>query len=397
MRRYHTKEFIEKARAVHGDKYEYAKTDYINIRNKVEIVCPTHGSFWQKPDNHINGQGCSKCSGKCKLNTETFIIKAINVHGDKYVYDNTEYVNSHTKVAIFCTKHGHFQQTPANHLSGAGCPRCKADARKNTAKEFIEKARAVHGDKYEYAKTDYINIRNKVEIVCPTHGSFLQTPHGHLKGYGCKSCSVDSNKSNTEEFVERARVIHSDKYDYSLVKYTNKRTKVEIVCPTHGSFWQRPTNHLSGRGCAVCSSSKGELAVLKILKKHNIPYVQQWWYPDDDRRYRYDFYLPEQNIIIEFHGGQHYTYVEYFHSTEDRFQAQKSIDRFKSLIAKERNIPLIELKNIKYKDLTDPGFETMLLHVIGNINNRLNPSCNSHLVISKLEDSNKYNMQFYSY
>ena len=108
-------------------------------------------------------------------------------------------------------------------------------------KEFIEKAKRIHGDKYDYSKVKYVNNRTKVCIICPEHGEFWQRPTSHLKGCICYRCSQKAKakkqkKSSTNEFIEKAKKIHGDKYDYSKVEYINAKTKVCIICPEHGEF-----------------------------------------------------------------------------------------------------------------------------------------------------------------
>ena len=106
MRKLTTKEFIEKAREVHGDKYDYSKVRYANSKTKVCIICPKHGEFWQEANSHLQGSGCSKCCGNNSYATEEFIEKAREVHGDKYNYSKVEYKGMHTKVCIICPEHG---------------------------------------------------------------------------------------------------------------------------------------------------------------------------------------------------------------------------------------------------------------------------------------------------
>ena len=118
-------EFILKSIAVHGDKYDYSKVEYINNRTKVCIICPIHGEFWQTPINHINNKnGCPKC-GNNMISVEEFIKRARKIHGDKYDYSKVNYINSNTPVCIICPKHGEFWQSPATHLDYSGCPKCK--------------------------------------------------------------------------------------------------------------------------------------------------------------------------------------------------------------------------------------------------------------------------------
>ena len=191
-----TEEFINKAHELYGNLYDYSKTDCENRdeKGRVCIIChkldkngKEHGEFWQRPYSHLSGMKCKKCADEetGKLNskkfaktTEQFIKEATEVHGNKYSYENVNYVNSHTLVNITCKIHGGFMQSPTNHLQGKGCPKC---ANKNvTSGEFIEKARKVHGNKYDYSKVNYVNNSTKVCIICPEHGEFWQIPYYHL-------------------------------------------------------------------------------------------------------------------------------------------------------------------------------------------------------------------------
>ena len=271
-------EFIKKSKAIHGDKYDYSKVEYVNANTKVCIICPEHGEFRQTPGSHLNGCGCKKCandglSSDRKLSLEEFIKKAQEVHGTKYDYSKVKYVNSVTKVCIICPKHGEFRQTPGSHLSGCGCRKCIGNYNL-TKEEFIKKAQEVHGTKYDYSKVKYVNGSTKVCIICPKHGEFLQTPIHHLRGDGCNKCAIENRtalkRMSLEEFVNRAKVVHGNKYDYSKVEYTNCDTNVCIICPKHGEFWQTPYKHLSGNGCPTCNNGYSKDNKLKLLTEYDL-------------------------------------------------------------------------------------------------------------------------------
>ena len=117
-------DFITRAIAVHGNKYDYSKVEYINSATKVCIICPEHGEFWQTPNCHLSGNGCPKCAGNLKHSKDDFIKRSIAVNGNKYDYSKVEYINSKTKVCIICPEHGEFWQTPDSHYTGQGCPKC---------------------------------------------------------------------------------------------------------------------------------------------------------------------------------------------------------------------------------------------------------------------------------
>lgn len=128
--------------------------------------------------------------------------------------------------------------------------------KKVTKEQFIERAKQVHGDKYDYSQVDYVSFTKHVTIICPKHGPFTQRPSKHLEGQTCPTCSYEyrgkKRRSNKEAFIEKAKAIHGDKYDYSQVVYETAIKKVKIICPTHGEFYQTPNSHLCGNGCIQC-------------------------------------------------------------------------------------------------------------------------------------------------
>ncbi|QZI89577.1 hypothetical protein SIPHO076v1_p0044 [Vibrio phage PS34B.1] len=194
-RRLTTEEFVEKAREVHGDRYGYGRTVYVNARSKVVITCPVHGDFEQDPRSHTNGNGCAKCAVLSTVSaltstTEEFIEKARAAHGDRYGYERAVYVRNSDKITITCPVHGDFPQIPSGHLSGRGCGRCTTLARTLTTEEFVEKARLTHDGKYNYDRAVYVTNKKKLIITCHEHGDFEQTPKDHLQGRGCPNCAL---------------------------------------------------------------------------------------------------------------------------------------------------------------------------------------------------------------
>ena len=311
---------------------------------------------------HINGGGCPECSRK-KIkkevnNKEEFVKKAKAVHEDKYDYSLVDYKNSRTKVKIICPIHGVFEQAPNNHLLGAGCPDCSGRKR-STTEEFIQRAKAIHGDKYDYSLIDYKNNKTKVKIICPIHGIFEQTPLCHLSGNNCPQCSSLENGKNQSftniEFIERAKEMHGDKYDYSLVDYKNAHNKVRIICKKHGVFEQLAYRHLDGSGCPSCSNiSNGEEIINNYLVENNITFeIQKRFDGLVDKSYlTYDFYIPSKNLLIEFNGKQHYCWQKHLQPSYHDFLIQKHHDWLKRKYAQKHNINLLsipfkEIKNLK--------------------------------------------------
>lgn len=310
-----------------------------NSHDKISIKCPDHGIFEQKAYSHGNGQGCLECYRVSRsTGLDEFLQKARAIHGERYNYDKVKYLNSYTKIIITCKEHGDFEQTPDSHLKGYNCATCSSV--KFDLKTFIEKANLVHGHFYDYSQTVYVNSKVKVAIVCPNHGRFEQVAMSHLLGIGCHRCSVEKRTGTLECFLKRAVEVHGVKYDYSQTVYVNASTKLNIGCPKHGVFEQLPLNHLAGRGCLSCNESNGEKEISRILTENGITFSREYKIPDSS--YRYDFYLPDQNILIEFHGIQHYKAIEFF-GGEEMLLDQKRRDEDKTKLAKTADIDLIVL------------------------------------------------------
>jgi hypothetical protein len=196
-----TKDFIQEAIKVHGNKYDYSKVDYIKNNDPVIIICKNHGEFLQLPIVHIlMKSNCPKCSNENRglsqrKTTKDFIQEAIKVHGNKYDYSKVDYQGAHTHITIICKKHGEFSKTPGNHIiDKQGCKYCSFNdlsiKRRKTTKDFIQKAIKVHGNKYDYSKVDYINSQTLISIICKNHGIFLQLPGNHIyQKTGCAKCA----------------------------------------------------------------------------------------------------------------------------------------------------------------------------------------------------------------
>lgn len=316
-------EFIEKAKQVHKSKYRYDEVEYVNSWTKVTITCPAHGNFSQSPNRHTMGDGCPECRKIAIGNAhrkpkETFIAESVKAHGSRYDYSLVDYKNQYITVKIKCSLHGIFEQLPKVHALGGGCPRCsyiqRGEAKRLSQDEFIKLTYQTHKDKYDYSLVKYEGMEKKIRIICPHHGIFEQRAGEHLR-YGCNECGnqagADAIRITRDEFIERSRTVHKNRYDYSLVKFRITAEKVTIICPEHGIFEQIAGSHLyAGQGCPVCKSSKGETKIHDFLKSLDIDFERQKTFPDCKRRWklRFDFYFRLNGIefLIEYDGQQHF-------------------------------------------------------------------------------------------
>jgi len=270
-----TQIFIEKAKKIHGNKYDYSLVKYEKNTIKVPILCIIHGQFFQTPNRHLLGQKCTQCVvHKLKYDTITFIEKAKQVHNNKYNYSQTIFEGTDKKIIVICNIHGQFLQKAGDHLYGKRCKSCTYDIREANAKEtkskfkyntesFIAKAKEIHRGKYIYDKVIYEDYNKPVIIICPDHGEFEQQVKVHLHGKsGCFKCGCESRGPKTSlktrhdlpTFIKKARDVHGEKYNYDKVIYINSHTSVIIICPNHGEFKNLPIKHTTGTGCQKCQA-----------------------------------------------------------------------------------------------------------------------------------------------
>lgn len=418
------KQFVQRARARHGDLYDYSNVSYKGARSKVCIICPFHGSFWQQADSHLRQCGCLKCGIarrarlKVQRASESFVRKARKIHGQKFDYSQVRYVAARDKVVMGCRKHGPFLQTPNHHLTGHGCPGCHRDRLRRLfakpAEKFQRQARLIHGSRYLYAD-DYVSGKVPISITCPEHGTFRQlpsnhlrgarcpkcanlsqaqtralthnefvakakivhkgrgyvytgryrralakvsincrrhgvfrqTPNNHLKGHGCPKCFAEATaerlRSDNQSFLRRARKVHGDRYEYPA-PYQASEIPIQIVCPDHGIFKQRPNKHLQGQGCPICTDSSGERFVALALDRMGMHYQRQKTFPScrDKRPLRFDFHIPKLKVLVEYDGQQHFQSVEHWGGEESLRDGVRR-DKIKGRWAKRNGYRLVRI------------------------------------------------------
>lgn len=340
---------IEKSKETYGDKYDYSLVgETFLTKEKLCIICPEHGVFEKSYEKHINTkQGCPKCSGKFRYNTETFVeecLKQDNI--EDLTFENIEYVNNKTKVKIYChhrddngIEHGEFEITPGHFLSGERCPKCRyiksASSKRRNISEVISEARKIHGDKYDYSLiAEYKNDRIKYPIICPVHGVFEQTMNNHIQGkQGCPQCGrlkCDTERMlTTKEFIEKAKIVHGDKYDYSKTEYKRSEENVIVICPEHGEFSQIARNHLMGQGCPKCFFDKSNFE--KELLEYIKTILPNKEIIENDRTIldgkEIDIYIPELKIGFEANGL-------IWHSEKFNFDTHYHLNKTKQCIKK---------------------------------------------------------------
>lgn len=231
-----------------------------------------------------------------------------------------------------------------------------------TTSEFIRKARKIHGDRYDYSKSVYSGCHSKLEIVCDRHGSFRQDASEHLRGKDCVKCGLErthlSTRYSPDEWRQKASKVHGNVYDYSNVVYNGGRTTVTIRCPKHGNFRQTADTHIQGRGCPSCNLSKAEVKIKTWLDSNHIPFVAQKIFSDcknpiTNHPFKFDFYIPSRNLLIEYDGEQHFHPIPMgkYKVTVDAVNQTKRRDRIKTKYARSHGIRLIRISYKKFSQI----------------------------------------------
>jgi very-short-patch-repair endonuclease len=284
---------------------------------------------------------------KRKTNTE-FIEESKKIFGDKYDYTLLNYIKNNIKVKLICPIHGEFQVRPNDHFNKhVGCTKCNNAGlvkKNNSSINLIDKFKLIHGEKYDYSLVEYNGNNVNIKILCPEHGIFKQLPKHHLTGSSCPECK-NVKKLTNETFINKSKLKHLGKYDYSFVEYKNNNTAVKILCKSHGVFKQTPNAHLSGSGCPICRESKGEQKINNFLVERGYNFIRQKRFNEcrDILPLPFDFYLPEFNICIEFDGELHFKSKKAFGGDIKLFDRQKK-DNIKNKYCMMNNISLIRVK-----------------------------------------------------
>jgi very-short-patch-repair endonuclease len=360
-----TESFIEESKKIHGDIFDYSDVIYDGLYKHVKIKCKAKGHvFEQTPKTHLRCKGCPICKGGKSLTTEQIIEKCKAVHGDKFDYSLTEFINHRKKIKIICLKHGVIEVTIDYHLkSKTGCYKCGNEQTalklKKTTQEFIKQASEIHKNKYLYTKTNYINNASKIIIICPIHGDFEQVVSSHLMGNGCPKCADILNglkkRKTTEQFIEDSIKIFGDRYGYDKVEYTTGDSEVLIFCKKHNYYFKIiPYYFLSGSGCPKCTESKGERKISDFLDKNKIEYKSQKSFNEckNIAKLLFDFYIKDKNLLIEYDGELHFKEIEAF-GGKKALENTKKRDAIKTKFAKDNGIKLLRIKYTEFKNIED--------------------------------------------
>lgn len=367
------KDFIEKARAIYSDKYDYSKSVYVNGNTPILIICnKCKSELWECPKSHFNKRnyenkqsynGCKYCAEESTISKAWFIKKSIEKHGDSYDYLLVNYiVKSQEKVTITHKKCGKsFLQTKNDHSRGKGCPYCFKNE-KMTTESFIEASKEIYGEQYDYSLVDYKNNRTSVDLICNNcDAEFKDLPNNHLHSKTvnnvsrCPNCKDYCKNLTTEEFVEKAKSKFGDKYDYSEVEYKRSILPVVIKCNScNVKFEQIPNSHLNNNyknkgGCpSRCYNdviSHGEQIISKYFDDNSIKYIRQYTHPDCKYKkvLQFDFYVESLNLLIEYDGIQHFKPIKFF-GGEEHFKNTVKRDKIKNLWAEENGYVLIRFR-----------------------------------------------------
>jgi len=280
-----------------------------------------------------------------KITYDDFVNRSNLIHKRKYDYSKSNLSGGvHVPVEIICPIHGSFFQSPAEHMRGCKCPKCAYievhNKQRKTNETFIKEIEKIYGDKYDFSKVNYTGAKNKVCVICPIHGEFYIRPNDLLNGHGCPACA-GTKPLTTDSFKERAIKMFGNKYEYDNVNYKNLGTHVMVTCKKHGDFPITPRNFFNGYGCPKCNQSHLEKSVECFLEKAGVDYYYQYK-PQWAGSFKYDFYIPLYNTIIECQGRQHFGVIDYFKG-EEGYKYLKSNDILKNKLCKKNGVKIVYL------------------------------------------------------
>ena len=223
---------------------------------------------------------------------------------------------------------------------------------KYTTKEFRKLAKERNTHDFDFSKFIYTGTYEKSVVICPKHGEFLCRANNVFNNRGCPKCKFELLKKcsyrqprTLEEFINKVNEIHDNKYDYLKVKYINDKTKVCIICPQHGKFWQSPNKHLSRKqGCPICKSSHAERKIIQFFEENNVTYERQKRFDKcrNKKPLPFDFYLPKQNLLIEYDGELHYR-LSRRAKKQEKLERTQTHDKIKTKFAEDNNISLLRI------------------------------------------------------
>lgn len=190
-----------------------------------------------------------------KLTQEEFLKLAKSIHGESFDYTDTTYISRRDNITIKCNSCFHTYETNCHrHLCGHGCRSKECRYKGRTLEQFIQEATKIHNGKFSYSNIHTFDRLDKLSIICPVHGEFFQSATGHLSGQGCMKCKNDSQKWTTQKFIQKAKEVHGDKYDYSKSVYAGSQSKITVICLKHGEFYPAPVDHILGKSvCRTCA------------------------------------------------------------------------------------------------------------------------------------------------
>lgn len=314
-------EFTARARQVHGDRYEYVNLGVsASGRSTIVAVCREHGEFTQLANHHLITNGCKDCSresfaAKQKFTREKWLERFAEVWEGRYTYG--KYVDGKVpRVEVVCPKHGVEVKSAQRHAVGDGCTKCGHEtmgkALEVSDEELYSRFQSAHGDKYTYGRiyfkeTPRIKV---VEVICPEHGTFVQSVKLHANGQGCRACGIAAraraSRYTMEDLLPKFREVHGELYGYGELLDSTETSPARIVaiCPTHGPFPQLVTDHLAGCGCPNCGNriSKPNKEIAEYLESLGLDVELEFCLQGEARKYYADVLVGSHKLVIEFLG-----------------------------------------------------------------------------------------------
>lgn len=341
-------EFQQEVKNLVGDEYTFLEP-YINAYTKIIVKHNRCGNtYGVKPNNFLNGSCCPYCSSKAKKDNAEFKQEVFDLVGNEYVFLDT-YVNSYTKIRVKHNKCGNiYEVKPTDFIShNTRCPHCYGTHKKSNV-EFKQEIYDLVGNEYTFLD-EYINAKTKLKVKHnKCNNVYKIAPHSFLQGRRCPYCFEDSKRKTNTQFKKEVYDLVGSEYTF-LDLYVTNHDKLRVKHNKCGNVYEvAPNSFLGGRRCPYCSNYRGEIVIGKILDTLNVDYEYQKTFDDlkDTQLLSYDFFIPDQGILIEYQGIQHYQPVDIF-GGEDYFKIQQRHDKMKADYAKAHHYSLIAVPYIE--------------------------------------------------
>lgn len=338
MRKLSQEEAIKRLYEKHSS-FNFSEFVYLGNKEKGKVTCDK-GHTWYASYEQLTSKtnhGCPKCAGNKKITQDEAIENLTKKHPN-YDFSKFIYINARTPSTVTCDKGHTWKVCYYSSMTGCGCPECaqetKSKKRRLDNNIAIENLKKIHPD-YDFSEFIYKNAKSKGKVKCSKGHIWFTSYEKLMLGRGCLECITRTQSEAIKNLCEKR-----PEYDFSKFIYNGSVCKSTVICDKGHSFKIKYSKIMEGVGCPICNTSKGEYKIRRWLLKNNIKFEAQKTFDDAIYKFnlRWDFYLPQYNVLIEYNGRQHYEFVARWHKDLIGFRTQMERDLLKEKYAHEHGL-----------------------------------------------------------